>query len=208
VHHGRALVDAPAHPRHDAVDDLQQVLVVAEDDRRRLELAEPFDVDLTRAVDQDVGDVRVAHERLDRPEAVDLVQELLGEPLAVAHAPRDRLLLAERGDGALQLRVGRVHRHARAVGPVHAVAPLAMPAVCAPLAGAFARGMARSGSWPIARTGSGGLTGPGITCENTGWMSWADTLRRSSSSIMRRAARTPGTERSVRMRMWSDCSNA
>src|SRR5947207_6057340 len=297
VYHGRAFVDAPAHPRHDAVDDLQQVLVVAEDDRRRLELAEPLDVDLTRGVDQDVGDVRVAHERLDRPEAVDLVQDLLGEPFAVAHAERDRLFLDEHGDRALQLRGGLVHLDARQIGQVHAVEQLAMdaelqvlvgsvdgrepavrgaarhrlaagrggrpvvetdavsqlhfrasllntrcrspfgldggatpvsfaarsaianeradclplsgvPSFIAPLAAASSRGMTRSGSLPIARTASCGLTGPGITCENTGWMSWADTLRRSNSSIRRRAARTPGTERSVRMRMWSDCSNA
>src|SRR3989442_1499570 len=128
VHHGRAFVDAPAHPRHDAVDDLQQVLVVAKDDRRRLELAEPLDVDLTRGVDQDVGDVRVAHERLDRPEAVDLVQDLLGEPFAVAHAERNRLLLDERGDRALQLRGGLVHLDARQVGQVHPVEQLAMDA--------------------------------------------------------------------------------
>src|SRR3989454_930742 len=297
VHHGRAFVDAPAPPRHDAVDDLQQVLVVAEDDRRRLELAEPLDVDLTRGVDQDVGDVRVAHERLDRPEAVDLVQDLLAEPFAVTHAEGDRLLLDEHGDRALQLRGGLVHLDARQVGQVNAVEQLAMdaelqvlvgsvdgresavrgaarrrlaagrggrpvvethalsqlhfrasllntrcrspfglgggatplsfaassaianeradclplsgvPSFIAPLAAASSRGMTRSGSLPIARTASCGLTGPGITCENTGWMSWADTLRRSSSSIRRRAARTPGTDRSVRMRMWSDCSNA
>src|SRR2546425_2254284 len=297
VHHGRALVDAPTHPRHDAVDDLQQVLVIAEDDRRRLEPAESLDVDLTRGVDQDVGDVRVAQERLDRPEAVDLVQDLLAEPFAVTHAEGDRLLLDEHGDRALQLRGGLVHLDARQVGQVNAVEQLAMdaelqvlvgpldgrasavrgaarrrlaagrggrpvvethavsqlhfrasllntrcrspfglgggatpvsfaassaianeradclplsgvPSFIAPLAAASSRGMMRSGSLPIARTASCGVTGPGITCENTGWMSWADTLRRSSSSIKRRAARPPGTDRSVRMRMWSDCSNA
>ena len=69
VDHRRALVDAAADARHDAVDDLQQVRVVAEDHRRRLELADALDVDLARRVDQDVRDLGVAHERLDRAEA-------------------------------------------------------------------------------------------------------------------------------------------
>src|SRR3989475_9991822 len=76
-----------------------------------------------------------------------------------------------------------------------------VPSFIAPLAAASSRGMMRSGSLPVARAASCGVTGPGRTCENTGWMSWADTLRRSSSSIMRRAARTPGTDRSVRIKM-------
>ena len=39
IHHGGGLVHAPAHRRDDALDHLQEVGVVAEDDARALELA-------------------------------------------------------------------------------------------------------------------------------------------------------------------------
>ena len=57
----------------DALDDLQQVAVVLEDDVGFLELAFALDVDLIVAVDQDVGDRRVAQQRFERPEAEQLV---------------------------------------------------------------------------------------------------------------------------------------
>ena len=62
VHHRARLVDAPAHRADDALDDAQQVLVVLEDDVGLFEPALALDVDLVGAVDQDVGDRRVAQE--------------------------------------------------------------------------------------------------------------------------------------------------
>ena len=62
-------VDAPSDRRDDLVDDAQQVLLVLEAHRRRLEHAVALDVDALVAVDQDVVDGRVLQQRLDRPEA-------------------------------------------------------------------------------------------------------------------------------------------
>ena len=56
VDHRLALVDPAADAGDDAVDDAQQVVVVAEADRGQLQLAAALDVDLEGAVDQDVVD--------------------------------------------------------------------------------------------------------------------------------------------------------
>ena len=90
VHHRRRLIDAPADLRHDAVDDLQQVVVVAELDVALLHLAAAFDVDLVRPVDEDVADGRVLEQHLQRPEAERLVEHLVDEPLAL-HAVEQRV---------------------------------------------------------------------------------------------------------------------
>ncbi len=55
-HIGWDLVDAPADRRDDLVDDAQQVRLVLEAHRRRLELARALDIDAFVAVDQDVVD--------------------------------------------------------------------------------------------------------------------------------------------------------
>ena len=60
----------------DALDDAQQVRVVLEDDVGLFEHAVPLDVDLIVAVDQDVGDVRVLQQRLERAEPEELVQDV------------------------------------------------------------------------------------------------------------------------------------
>ena len=60
----------------DAVDDAHQVLVVLERRRQPLEHAAALDVDLLVRVDQDVADRRVAQQRLERPEAEDLVEDV------------------------------------------------------------------------------------------------------------------------------------
>ncbi len=69
------------------------------------DLARPLDVDLRRAVDHDLGDGRVAEERLERPEADHLVDQLVHEPHAlvarhgevlVAHDPVDDRLACAR----------------------------------------------------------------------------------------------------------------
>ena len=83
VGHRRRLVDAAPDARDDARDDLLQVAVVAEADRRQLQLAEALDVAGGVAVDHDVGDGRVGEQRLQRPEAGDLVEQLLDHLLAL-----------------------------------------------------------------------------------------------------------------------------
>ena len=92
IDHRRVLVDAAADAGHDPLDDLQQVLVVGEDGVRLLQAAEPLDIDLVRAVDQDVADVRVLHVRLERAEAERFGDQLLDQPLFV-----DRRQLARAG---------------------------------------------------------------------------------------------------------------
>jgi hypothetical protein len=79
------------------------VLVVAEDHVRGLELPLALDVDLPGRVDEDVRHLGIAHERLDRPEAVHLVQDLVDQLLAVALAERHRLLVDELRDHGAEL---------------------------------------------------------------------------------------------------------
>ena len=98
VHHGRRLVDATADAAHDAVDDRHQVRVVAERALHARQLAATLDEDVLGAVDQDVGDGRVAEQRLDRAEAGDLPDDLLDDLLALRLAERRRLLAQEFAD--------------------------------------------------------------------------------------------------------------
>ena len=57
--------------------------VVAEAHVGQLQLAEPLDVDGVEAVDHDVGDGGVGQQRLERPEAGHLVEQLLHHLLAL-----------------------------------------------------------------------------------------------------------------------------
>jgi hypothetical protein len=98
VDHWRRLVHAPADAAHDAVDHRQQVRVVAERGVHPRQAAAPFDVDVLRAVDEDVGDRRVAEERLDRPQPGDLVDDLLDDLLALRGRQRRVLGAEELGD--------------------------------------------------------------------------------------------------------------
>ena len=75
------LVDAPPERRDDPVDDAQHVLVVQEHAVDALDLATALDVDVRRPVDHDLGHRLVVEERLDRPEALDLVGQLLDESI-------------------------------------------------------------------------------------------------------------------------------
>ena len=75
----RGLVDAAADLVDDALGDLEQMLLVAELDLRELQLALLFDVGLVRAVDHDVGDVRVVEQLFERAEAEQLVDQHLFE---------------------------------------------------------------------------------------------------------------------------------
>ena len=67
IHHGRRFIDAPAYAADDAVDDLQQVPVVAKLDIDLFQDACALDVDQISPVHQDVGDGVVLEKRLERP---------------------------------------------------------------------------------------------------------------------------------------------
>ena len=85
-------------PTDDLVDDAAQVRLVAEPGVDRVELAGALDEDVVGAVDHDLGDLRVAQQRLERAVAEDLVGDLLGDAGAVG--VRERRLLGV--DGLLQ----------------------------------------------------------------------------------------------------------
>ncbi len=91
VDHRRAVVDAPADAADDAVDDAHQVLVVLEGRRQPVQLAAALHVDVLVGVDQDVADRRIPQERLERPEAEDLVDDVAEDRVALAHAERHGL---------------------------------------------------------------------------------------------------------------------
>ena len=100
---GRRLVDAAADRGDDPVDDPHDVVVVLEDDVRQLELAGPLDVDLARAVDHDLRDRLVAQERLERPEADDLVGDLLEHPDALGAGQGEAFLVDDLAEDLLDL---------------------------------------------------------------------------------------------------------
>ena len=93
VHHRRRFVNAPADGADDALDDLHQVLVVAEDDVGLLDAAFALDEHLRRAVHQDVGDRRILQQHFEGAEPEHLVQHVLHDVLAVVEAQRNALIL-------------------------------------------------------------------------------------------------------------------
>jgi hypothetical protein len=86
------LVDAAADAGGHALNDLEQVIFVGEDGVRLLEPAQPLDIHLVRAVDQDVGDVRVLHVRFERAKAERFGNQLLDQAVFI-----DRRQLAAAG---------------------------------------------------------------------------------------------------------------
>ena len=83
-------VDPPTERGDDPVDDPEDVLVVQEVVVDAVDLARPLDVEVARAVDHDLGDRLVEEERIERPEAADLADQLVDQALAfvMGHARR------------------------------------------------------------------------------------------------------------------------
>ena len=79
VDHRRGFVDPSAHAGRDPLDDPHQVFVIAEPHLRVLELAEPLDIHLIKAVDEDVGHGRIGHQRRQRTDAERFFQQLVGQ---------------------------------------------------------------------------------------------------------------------------------
>ena len=88
---GCELVDPAADRGDDAVDDAQQMALVLELHRGRLEHAVLLDEDLLVAVDQDVGDRRVLEQGLERAQAQHLVEQLLDQEVELLGVERGRL---------------------------------------------------------------------------------------------------------------------
>ena len=89
VHARARRVDPPAERGDDPVDDPQDVLVVEEVAVDPLDLAAALDVEVARAVDHDLGDRLVGEQRIERPEAADLADQLLGQVLALVMGHRE-----------------------------------------------------------------------------------------------------------------------
>ncbi len=108
-------VDAPADRSDDPLDDPHHVLVGLERHIRKLELALPLDIDPERAVHHDLGHGVVVEERLDRPEAEDLVDDLLEHPLTLDARDDRAVLVDEPVEHVLDL--GADSLHVREVEP-------------------------------------------------------------------------------------------
>ena len=156
---GLDLVDPPAERRDDPVDDPQHVLVVEEDAVDPQDLAAALDVDVLRPVDHDLGHGLVVEERLDRPEAPDLVEQLLDEPHPLVAGHGEALLrdhpVGDALDPAADLvgrriedRVERAHDLGQHRDPQVAQELLARGDAPAPSASAAAAGIGRPAAPP------------------------------------------------------------
>ena len=95
IDQGARLVDAPPDPADDLVDHSPQVGLVREAGLDRVDLSGALDEDVVRPVDHDLGDVRVAQQRLERAVTEDLVRHLLRDAGPVCVGER-RLLGVDR----------------------------------------------------------------------------------------------------------------
>src|SRR5262249_54607345 len=107
VDHWRSLVDAPAYPRDNAVDDLEEVFTVAEYDLRLGDLPLLLDVNVTRTVDHDVADPVVLEQQLERAESEGFVEHLVDQALALVAIQEGVLGVAELLDDAADLAAQR-----------------------------------------------------------------------------------------------------
>ena len=129
VDHRADLVAAAADRADDLVDDVHQVGVVLELDVGQFQSSLAFDVDLPRAVDQDVADVRVGQEELQRSEAEGLVEDLADQALALGEVEDRLFLVAELGDEFANLLAGLVVVLSSNAGQVELVDELAVDPV-------------------------------------------------------------------------------
>ncbi|RYZ47949.1 MAG: NADH-quinone oxidoreductase subunit NuoG, partial [Sphingobacteriales bacterium] len=95
---GAALVDPPADLADDPLADVHQLGVVAETDIGQLHLAADLDEHPARAIDHDVGDIVARQQRLERPIAEDVVDDVLDEHVLLGHRHRHVLDRHQFGD--------------------------------------------------------------------------------------------------------------
>ena len=69
------MVNAATDLVHDALRDLEQMFFVTKLDRRNLELSLFFDIGLQRAINHDIGNVRIAEQLFKRTKAEQFVDE-------------------------------------------------------------------------------------------------------------------------------------
>ncbi len=88
VHHRRAFVDPPADAGGNPLDDAHQVVGVRESHVGLLQSPEPLDVHLLRAVDENVGDGRIGHQRRQRSNAEGFFQQVVHQAAAFLFVER------------------------------------------------------------------------------------------------------------------------
>ena len=126
IHHGRRLIDAPAHARNDALDDLHEVLVVFEGQAGQFQLAGALDVNLVEAVDENIGDGVILQQGFERAQAEYFVQDFARQPLALGKAEGNNLAVDRVADEDENFFAGRVAGGAAQFFQVEAVENLAM----------------------------------------------------------------------------------
>ena len=92
IDHGRRLIHSAAHARYDAVDDLQQVAVVAKRCIDPLQKAALLYEDMILVVDQDVGNLCIPQQRFQRAEAEDLIEQIHLDLFLLVEVQRHALL--------------------------------------------------------------------------------------------------------------------
>ena len=100
--------------------------VVAEGDARALELAASLDVDFSRSVDEDVGDRRILHERLDWAEPEGLVLDLDDEIVTLLPAQRGLVERKHVLDDPTDLLLDELARQGIELGEIEALDQLAV----------------------------------------------------------------------------------
>ena len=92
IDHRRGLIHSAAHARHDAVDDLQQMAVVAKGRTDPLQQSALFNEDMVLVVDQNVGDLGIAEQGLQRSETEDFVEQVGLDLLLLVEVQRHPLV--------------------------------------------------------------------------------------------------------------------
>ncbi|MNI19368.1 hypothetical protein D3C73_728040 [compost metagenome] len=95
IHQGRGLVDTPTQAGDDAVNDVQQMLIIAKTHIGALQFAEALDIDRGMTVDQNVGHAVISQQRFQRAKAEHLVGDLLDDQLAAGSTHRCRMLVEQ-----------------------------------------------------------------------------------------------------------------
>ena len=91
IDHRRAFVDPPSDAGGDPLDDAHQVVRVPESNVGLLQASEPFDIHLLGAVDENVGDCRIGHQRRERSDAERFFQQVVDQPTTFVFVQRQVL---------------------------------------------------------------------------------------------------------------------
>jgi len=128
IDHWRDFVDTPTRSTHQSLDEVQQMVVAGELHVGLFELAVPLDVYVPRAVDEDVADVLVVHQFLQRAEAVNFVEDVLHHRLPLIRGQGHRFARAEMRGQRFQLLAELRFREFARLGQVDGVDHLPMNA--------------------------------------------------------------------------------